>query len=103
MNYSSRAALDGGGIKNRRSKMISRTLWKKDYRLNPKPYSEAMVWRAASQLLKEYPNDTARFTALAAEEANEHGDKFNCVLWTRVHKAVLKLLQNKPGRSDTIH
>ena len=54
------------------------------------------IWRAANQLIKQFPDDPALEAAQRADAAYELGDMFNFDLWTRINKAVTQLLQTKP-------
>jgi hypothetical protein len=55
------------------------------------------VWRAANQLIKQFPKDPAMEAAQRADSAYHQGDMFNFDLWTRINKAVNELLRNEPN------
>jgi hypothetical protein len=59
--------------------------------------SDLEVWRAANQLVRQFPADPAMEAAQRADAAYELGDIFNFNLWTRINKVVLQLSQTKPG------
>jgi hypothetical protein len=54
------------------------------------------VWRAANQLIQQSPEDPILEAAWRADQAYEAGDMFNFRLWTRITKAVGKLLNQRP-------
>jgi len=60
--------------------------------------SEIDVWRAANQLIQQFPEDPVLEASQRADQAYEAGDMFNFRLWVRITKAVGELL-NK--RSDS--
>jgi hypothetical protein len=71
--------------------------WQKNYKITPRPVSDIDVLRAAHQLIRQFPGDPVTEAAQRADAAYELGDMLNFNLWTRIDKAVLQLLQVKPG------
>jgi len=61
------------------------------------------IWRAANQLIKQFPEDPALEAAQRADAAYEQGDMFNFNLWTRINKVVLKLKRTKPDTQENIN
>jgi hypothetical protein len=61
--------------------------------------SEIDVWRAANQLMRQFPEDPVLEAAQRADRAYEAGDMFNFRLWTRITKAVGQLLDKRPDRT----
>jgi len=57
---------------------------------------EIEIWRAANQLLKQYPEDPVMEAAQRADAAYAAGDMFNFDLWTRIAKAVEVLQRTRP-------
>jgi hypothetical protein len=58
--------------------------------------NEIDVWRAANQIIRQFPEDPVLEAAQRADQAYEAGDMFNFGLWTRITKAVGQLLVEKP-------
>jgi hypothetical protein len=58
--------------------------------------SEIDVWRAANQLIRQFPEDPVLEAAQRADQAYEAGDIFNFRLCTRITKAVGELLDKRP-------
>ena len=58
--------------------------------------SDLEVWRAASQLIEQFPADPAMEAAQRADHAYEQGDMSNFNLWTRINKAVREWERTKP-------
>jgi hypothetical protein len=58
--------------------------------------SEIDVWRAADQLIRQFPEDPELEAAQRADQAYEAGDMFNFRLWTRITKALGELLNKRP-------
>jgi len=59
--------------------------------------SEIDVWRAAHQLVRQFPEDPVLEAAQRADSAYEAGDMFNFRLWTRIATAVGELLRTRPA------
>jgi hypothetical protein len=58
---------------------------------------EIEIWRAANQLLKQFPDGPDMVAAQRADAAYEQDDLFNFNLWTRIAKAVQVLQQTRPN------
>ena len=58
------------------------------------------VWRAANQLMKQFPDDPSMEAAQRPDAAYEQGDMFNFDLWTRINRAVLELERTKPAEGE---
>jgi hypothetical protein len=58
--------------------------------------SDVEIWRAAHQLLKQYPEEPDMVAAQRADADYEQGDIFNFNLWTRIMGAVQALLRTRP-------
>jgi len=59
--------------------------------------SEIDVWRAANQLIRQFPDDPVLEAAQRADQAYGAGDMFNFQLWTRITKAVGQLVDKAPN------
>jgi len=57
--------------------------------------SDIEVWRAAQQLITQFPHDPEMEAAQRADSAYAQGDIFNFDLWTRIAGAVAKLLRER--------
>jgi len=65
--------------------------------MTAKPVSDLDVWRAAQQIINQYPEEPELAACHRADAAYEAGDMFNFELWQRVAKAVTELLRTKPS------
>jgi hypothetical protein len=53
------------------------------------------VWRAAQQLIIQFPHDPEMEASQRADRAYQQSDLFNFDLWTRIAGAVKKLLHER--------
>jgi hypothetical protein len=65
--------------------------------------SALIEWRAANQLIRQFPADPSMEAARRAHAAQAIGDMFNFDLWTRINKAVLALERQGPKDGDTVN
>lgn len=61
----------------------------------PRTVENIEIWRAAHQMIGRFGEDADLETALRADAALEQGDRFNFNIWTRIHSAVLALLEHQ--------
>lgn len=61
------------------------------------------VYRAAKQLIDQFPGDPEFEASMRADSALEQGDLFNFDLWQRIAKAVGQLLTTRPQDPGAIN
>jgi len=64
---------------------------------------EIEIWRAAKQIIKQYPDDPVLAAAQRADAAYEAGDLFNFDLWTRITRATATMMQEKPCGGEALN
>ena len=69
--------------------------WRRNLGISPRPVSELDVWRAAHQIINQYPEEPELAAGQRAAAAYEAGDMFNFGLWQRIAKAVGELLSQR--------
>jgi hypothetical protein len=81
--------------------------WDTDFQLQPAEDSgritDLEVWRAASQLIEQNPDNAEVEAGNRYITAYSKGDVFNAELWKRIAKAVIQLKHHKPDNIDTIN
>jgi hypothetical protein len=65
--------------------------------------SDLEVWRAAQQIIRQYPAEPELAACQRADAAYAMGDMFNFELWQRVAKAVRALIATKPSGDNNIN
>jgi len=53
-------------------------------------------WRAAQEIINQFPQEPELEACQRADAANEAGDIFNFELWRRIATAVRELMRTKP-------
>jgi hypothetical protein len=69
----------------------------------PRYVEDIEVWRAAQQVINQYPEEPELAAPQRADAAYEVGDMFNFELWRRVAKAVRELVRTKPEDGKAIN
>jgi hypothetical protein len=78
--------------------------WDKEFNLQPAQMpSDAVILRAANQLMKRFGERAAMEAGLKANSALELGDMFNHGLWQRVVMAVQELERIAPTKGESVN
>lgn len=64
---------------------------------------EIDIWRTASILIKEYPDDADLVAARRADALLERGDPEGCRTWLRITAAVEALRRHKPQDGEALN